>query len=389
VTESTLPTGSLLAAIITEARRRGRRRKVALATGGVLALLLGGAIWAGLALSGGGGAATVHAQPGFHVVPAHGPVAHQLLETWTFFQPLSVDLTTGNQRPVRTTTETWYDSRGDAIRVVSRVDGRIQSDHSDACPHTRRPSPCWPGFSFQNYWPLDASRYTRETGIGTFHGRPLDWIAPRQPGGFAAYPGGGEQIGLDPHTHEPVADRMYSDGKVITETQVLERKPVIPPDEYAFVVPNRTSALRQDPTPFSVRSADPLAVRAHRGLGRRPLWLGERFHGNRLRTVTIGSTFDPPTGIRPKAVPYVQYDYGDVVVTQYSSRSLYGPAQRGPLPGRVTLVKSQTGKGTSPTPIRGLELTRNGLFVMASTSHVLDRAATLRLARALQPVPLP
>jgi hypothetical protein len=158
-------------------------------------------------------------------------------------------------------------------------------------------------------------------------------------------------------------------------------------------VANPTNSLRQDPTPFYARGADPFALRARRALGQRPLWLGERFAGHRLQQVYIGSTFDPPTGIRPDAAPYVQYDYGNVAITEFSSRGLYGPAQGGPLPGRVTLLKSQTGTSANSPPIGSLELTRNGLFFTARTSHpasyVLDRAGILRLGRALRPVPMP
>src|SRR6266576_2634187 len=207
MTESTLQSPrSRLAALIAEARRRGRRRNFVLALIALLAFLVGGGIWATLELTGGGGgAAAVHAPPGFHVVQSQGPVARRVLETWTFSQPVSVDLATGRGRPVRTTNAIWYDGRGDVNRVVTRADGRVQHDSAWVCPHSA-PRPCATDpFSFEKYWPLDTSRYTRQPGIGTFHGRPVIWIAPRQAGGFAAPPGFGERIGFDPRTHEPVA----------------------------------------------------------------------------------------------------------------------------------------------------------------------------------------
>jgi hypothetical protein len=182
------------------------------------------------------------------------------------------------------------------------------------------------GFSFKSYWPLDTSRYTRQPGIGTFHGRPVIWIAPREPGGFAAPPGFGERIGLDPRTHEPVADRMYNDGKISSEALVLERKPDLAAGEYAFVVPNQTRVpFVTNPTPeLSVRGSNPYALRAGRALGQRPLWLGERFRGRRLEAVTIGSTFAPPTGNSPKAATYVFYDYGRVAISEFNARDLHG-----------------------------------------------------------------
>jgi hypothetical protein len=393
--ESTFQTPqSRLAALIAEARRRGRRRNLALASLGLLALLLGAAIWASLELTGGGGgAAAVHAPPGFHVVQSQGPVARRVLETWTPSQPVSVDLATGTERPVRTTSAIWYDARADVARFVTRADGRVQNDSAAVCP-----GGCRMGFPFESYWPLDTSRYTREPGTGTFHGRPVIWIAPRLPGGFAAPPRVGEQIGLDPRTHEPVADRMYSDeGKIMSETLVLERKPDIAAGKYAFVVPNANRRplgfkLRKDPTPeLSARGSNPYTLRARRALGQRPLWLGERFAGNRLQAVTIRSTFQLPAGVSPKAVKQVLYDYGNVAIADFNASELYG-ARGGPLPGRMTLQ--------GPTPAHGLgrgvvgpQLIRDGVFVYAYKSqqgdYVMDRAGALRVARALRPVPLP
>jgi hypothetical protein len=391
MTESTLPSPrSRLAALIADARRRGRRRNFALASLGLLALLVGGGIWAGLELSGGGGgAAAVHAPPGFHVVQSQGPVARRVLETWTFSQPVSVDLATGTGRPVRTTRAIWYDGRGDVARVVTRADGRVQIDSAAVCPEG-----CHMGFSFKSYWPLDPSRYTRQPGIGTFHGRPVIWIAPRQPGGFAAPPGFGERIGLDPRTHEPVADRMYYEGKISSEALVLERKPDIAAGKYSFVVPNPTRGrLGKEPTAeLSARGSDPHALRARRALGQRPLWLGERFDGNRLQAVTIGSTFDPPTGISPKAARYVFYDYGNVAISEFNARDLRG-ARGASLPGRMTLEMPDTLTSPSSRPSIVAELSRDGVFVSVYKSqygnYVLDRAGALRVARALRPVPLP
>src|SRR5689334_10811505 len=172
MTESTLPPRSRLAALIDEARRRGRRRHLVLAALGLLALLIGVGIWASLELSdGGGGRVAAHAPPGFHAVQSEGPVARRVLQTWTFAQPESVDIATGTARPVTTTSTVWYDGRGRVSRVVTRADGRLQHDDAFACARMA-PSPCFQGaYAFVNYWPLDSSRYTREPGVGTFHGR--------------------------------------------------------------------------------------------------------------------------------------------------------------------------------------------------------------------------
>jgi hypothetical protein len=226
------------------------------------------------------------------------------------------------------------------------------------------------------------SRYTRQPGIGTFHGHPVLWIAPRQPGGFPAPPNFGERIGLDPRTHEPVAERMYdNNGKIVSEVLVLERKPDVA-GEYAFVVPNETAGRPSKlPAPkLSARGSNPYALQARRALGQRPLWLGESFRDRRLEAVTIASTVSPPTGNSPKAAAYVVYDYGEVAITEFNARELDG-AREASLPGHMTL-----GQGVG-------ELSRDGVFVVASKSqhgkYGVDRADALSIARALRPVPLP
>jgi hypothetical protein len=381
MTESTLPPRSRLAALIDEARRRGRRRNVVLAS--LLALLVAGGIWAGLDLTGGGGgAATVHAPPGFHVVQSQGPVARQVLQTWTSAQPVSVDIATGTERPLRTTSAIWYDRGGDVTRVVTRADGRVQTDYAAVCSKG-----CHLGFSFRNLWPLDPSRYTRQPGIGTFHGRRVIWIAPRQPGGFAAPPNFGERIGLDPRTHEPVADRVYFNGKVQAEALVLERKPDL--DNYAFVVPNRTNRpVGKGTTPeLSVKGSDPHALQARLVLGRTPLWLGERFLGSPLQAVTIAST----SGIGPKPAKYVFYDYGNVAIAEFNAGRASG--WPGSLPGRLTVQKPDL--LLSPRASRSVtaQLNRDGVLVNVQVSQhgnfVLTRARALQVARSLRPVPLP
>lgn len=326
---------------------------------------------------------------------SQGPVARRVLETWTFSQPVSVDLAMGRGRPVRTTSAIWYDGRGNVNRVVTRADGQVQHDDAFACPPSA-PRPCVQGaYAFKSYWPLDTSRYTRQRGIGTFHGRPVVWIAPREAGGFAAPPNVGEWIGLDPRTHEPVADRMYLNGKISSEALVLERKPDIAAGKYAFVVQNPTNKapIARNPTPeLSESGSNPHALQARLALGQRPLWLGERFLGRRLEAVTIASTFEPPTGISPKATTYVVYDYGNVAITEFNSRDLNG-AGGASLPGRMTLQNPDTLTSPSGNPSIVAQLSRDGVFVSVYVSqhgnYVLDRAGALRAARALRPVPLP
>ena len=75
-----------------------------------------------------------------------------------------------------------------------------------------------------------------------------------------------------------------------------------------------------------------------------------------------------------------------------NARDLYG-ARGGPSPGRITLEEPDRVMGPSTATSVGLQLRRDGVFIIASKSlhgkYVLDRARALDLARALRPVPLP
>jgi hypothetical protein len=191
---------------------------------------------------------------------------------------------------------------------------------------------------------------------------------------------------------------MYYNGKISSEVLVLERKPDIAAGKFAFLVADSTARPLpgQNPAPeLSARGNNPYALRARHALGQTPLWLGERLVGRRLEAVTIGSTFDPPTGISPKAATYVLYDYGSVAIDESNARDLRG-ARGASLPGRMTLLSSATRTGPSSSGVVVAQLIRKGVLVTVLVgsnpsrdgNFVLDRAGALRVARALRPVPL-
>jgi hypothetical protein len=381
--------------LIAEARRRASRRRLALA--GAAALLLAGGIWLGLELTGGSGTSAVTPPPGYHLVQARGPVGHLLTESRSFPQPLSVDVSTGEARPARSTVETWSDPRDGLLRIVRRVDGRVQSDEVQPCR-----APCETTLA-ESYWPVDTAQYTREPGTGTFQGRPVIWLAKRQP--KDVYPD--ERIGLDPVKHQPVVARSLIKGKVISESWILERKPDIAASELAFVVPDGGFGLwvrDSSSVDFTATGPKPYALRARKALGRTPLWLGDRFRGHRLQGVIIGRKFlEMSTGARLRPARYVIYDYGIVRLQEFGASRPSGHEQ-GPLAGSVSVersasyeVASSAGSSRSSVRIEQQEptasLTRDGLLVLFSPPLLpplvhIDRASVIELAKALQPVPL-
>jgi hypothetical protein len=219
---------SLLAAVIEEARRHARRRRVALAGLGLLAVLVSGGVWAGLAFTGGSATARPTVPPGFHAVHARGPVQHALVATW--IQTLENGVKPAGP-PVRQKVELWYDSAAQVLRERERVYGRI---HDDAY---RCAGPCALQFAFQRYWPVDASRFVRRPGLARYAGRTVVWLGVRRYG-FEPYNfHDGEWIAIDARTHHPVASRMYGDrGKPVSEARLVRRLPDIDSNRFWFVV---------------------------------------------------------------------------------------------------------------------------------------------------------
>jgi hypothetical protein len=383
-------------AVIEEARRRAKRRRLALA-GLVAFLVAGGGIWAGLALTGGSGAPVVTAPPGYHLVQARGPVGHLLAETRTLPSPLGVDVSTGEARLVRTTVETWFDPRGGHLRMVFRVDGRVQSDDVQPCR-----LPCVPTLA-SSYWPVDTKQFQREPKTDIFHGRSVIWLTERRRDGV--YPDG-KRIGLDAVTHDPVVARSLIRGKLISESWILERKPDIAANDFAFVVPDGGFGQYtkiSSTADFTATGSKPFALRARKALGRTPLWLGGRFRGHRLQGLVIGTkSLETPDGTRLHPARYVIYDYGIVRLQEFGAKRPTGYEQ-GPRPGSVVVEKSLAFEASASTSgaqsvrVEALEptasLSRDGVLVLFSPPLLpprvhIDRTSAVELAEALRPVPL-
>jgi len=385
-------------ALIEEARRRARLRRLAYA---LAALLLGAAIWAGFALTGGGPTPTIVAPPGFHLVKARGDVEHQVIETRTLLQPSTIDLATGRQRPTKTTEEVWFDSRSGLARVVTRLDSRIQWDQVVPCNDTRYGS-CVPGYSFATKSPLDSRDYVREPGTYRFHGRDVIWAGKRYDG-FPPAPGVGERVGIDIHTHQPVAYRSFEEGSPVSASWVTARLKDIPGGHYWFVVPDggvgggypQSSSQNE----FAVSpEATLLSTRTRRVLGRNPLWLGRMYAGQPLQMITIGSeVLEARNGARLSRTPFVSYNYGRFSVQEFGAAhpNWY---RRAPRAGTAVVerfggfMRDDRTFTIKPTVSEWrAALSRNGLLAVVQSLGpeplALTRARVVRLAHALRPVP--
>jgi hypothetical protein len=389
-----------LEALIEEARRRTRARRLAYAAAALLAVLVGAAVWGGLALTN-GSTRNGGEPPGYHLVQARGPVEHQVIETRGLLRLSTVDLATGRQRPSRRTSELWFDPRSGLARVVVRLDGRTRSDQVVPCNRTRYGS-CAPGFSFALNSTIDSQNYVRDPGIYRFHGRTVIWAGTPLKRGFAPSPGAGERVGIDVQTHEPIAYRYLEDGEVAAESWVTTRLKDISPSDFSFSVPDGgagagfpklSSATEAAVSPETTL----LEARTRRVLGRTPLWLGRMYEGQPLQSIGVGTEIlRGKSGVKLSAAPFVRYDYGAVVLQEYGARhpSWY---REGPRPGQLVLERGPDYGGQADTPVAGptvlrAALSRDGLLVLISPSSRVGAspAATpariLRLVEALRPV---
>jgi hypothetical protein len=388
-----------LESLIEEARRRTRLRRLSYAAAGLLALLIAGAVWGGLALTNGGSTTNAAAPPGFHVVQARGDVEHEVIETRALLQPTTLDLATGRERPTRTTSELWFDPRSGLARVVVRLDGRTQSDQVVPCNRSRDGS-CVPGYSFATNSPVDSRNYVRDPGTYRFHGREVIWAGEPLKKGFGPNPGAGERVGIDVRTHEPIAYR-YLYGDVEAEAWVTARLRDVPASQYSFVVPDGDIVhgfpKQSSVTTFAVSPEQTLLQsRTRRTLGRTPLWLGRMFAGQPLQSIALGAeVLKGPSGESLSTAPFVRYDYGALMLLEFGARrpSWY---RVGPRPGQVVLELApsfEPDEQKPPLTVQRAALTRNGVLVLVSPSGPIapyptfTRARLLRLVDALRPVP--
>ena len=378
-------------AVIEEARRRTRRRRRVLA-GAAALLVVAGGIWAGLTLTGGPRLAAVPV--GFERVSAEGPVAYFVLDE-RFYGPangiLTTSLATGASGSAKVREQYWYDAAGRLARDRFVVDGLVRHDVAGTCA---APFACAPVLYLQHF---DPERFGfRPAGAGSFRGRDVQWFEQRGPHGAA-------KVAVDPASHEVVGERFFTFwlprgggqavGALTSEFAVL-RRAELPADEVSFVLPKR--GARRIVTGSAAAPTTGLTLgygfdAARRALGRTPLWLGPRFHGHPLRSVSVGTySYPNMAGSRLLPATYVRFDYGGNF--DYSSKvargaltvEVFGKARpwfyaHGPSPG--TVVRDWA---------VGAALVRPGLLVRFTDGleqFKLTNANAVGLAKALRPIP--
>jgi hypothetical protein len=382
------PSHDEVEALIEEARQRARRRRLITSVAALAVATAAVAVGTIIAmLSSGAGGRTAPA--GLRLVKAQGPVTHAVLDwgsyggTWRM-----IDVAGGQDRLAKFTEEIWYDPRSGLWRDLFRVEGRTKSDLAGRCRPAPKQVPCASDVPLKYLrpfpWPPSRSGL-REKGPGLFRGHSVIWLEPRD--GLRAPPiRAVSQIGLDPLTHRIVVERSFVGGRLVGTLAILQ-KPNLPAEQVGFLLP-ADSSVPVAPHPFY----DPWAglvfdyrlPAARKALGRPPLWLGPRFRGHALNSVTSGVYRPQTAGVSgPRPVRFVRFYYGgDVRKGAIISIEEFGSVRpsfekQGPRPGSI--------ERTGTTSAR---LTSSGLLLRINTDlrYPLTRANAIALAKALRPL---
>ena len=381
------PSHDELEALIEEARRRARRRRLFIGGALVGAIAVAGLV-VGLVLVLRGGTGTAVPRD-FHLVHARGPVRHLQLETLLGQQPATLDLATGDAERTRVTQELWWNEGTGFVRTVYRQDGRLVADWVEQQCQGAGPSRfCIPPWPYVPYFQLGGVQpkpgATRHVARGSFRGHRVVWVEQleRSVGGKLHL--SGDQVAFDAVTHQPVALRTiehsgHFKGRTF-RLNAITVLPDLPGKNVAFVVP-KGGAGRNPPNSLVIVTGQRLPA-ARAALGRTPLWLGRSFHGQRLASVVVGREGQQSQNVSGHPLPpvgfvrFARFDYGSFAVWEFGrdrpSWYLHGPPA-GKLVlsgGDVMFARDGIGVDIRPT----------------GAKFQLDRATALALAKAMRPV---
>jgi len=360
-------------ALIEEARRRTRRRRLKYAAAGLGALLIGGGIYAGLEATGGSPAVQA-VPPGFHLVKAGGPVSYAVLR-YLPSRYRTLDLKTGKTGAAEHTSEIWWDPTTGLSRTVGRIGSqRFGAFVRDQCLGPRLCPPPDPWFLAKRglRW-KPAACCGVIAGTGEYDGRHVRWVESTSSGRRPTRDV--ERVGFDVRTHEPLVQQQFfgrNKAHLIGGYEISHSK-TLDPQDVSFVVPNR-GADRNYPSALKVVRARGFEA-ARDALGTAPLWLGTTFAGKHLRKVESGiDSLTTEKGQLLSRVPFVRVDYGRFTLEEYSvSRRPFGFLS-GPAAGTALLEE----RGS-------MTLVRNGVLVLVTPTNGTFRPGAQQ-ARALRPV---
>jgi hypothetical protein len=374
------PSQDELEALIEEARRRTRRRRLAYIAGALGVALAVGVALIIVGLVRGGSGTTVPKR--FVLVHARGPVLHARLEDLNAYVK-TVALADGSVKPTRVTREVWWNESTGLYRTVYRYDGVVIGDLvQDGCftPNRRICMPPAP-FDLQlkgRGWP-PKKNYARRVGTGTFGGRPVVWVEGLVSPGNGTHPLSGDQVGYDPVTHRPLVLRQIlrtgSGRQRIFSTTAVTLLPVLRGKQVTFAVPDGGAPRNADLKVAGFRKVS--LDEAANVLGRTPLWLGRSYKGHHLRFIQSGREGSANGKNRGAGmVPVIRLDYGPFRLEEFGDeRPLW-------FAGGLPSGKIFAGGGTTVFERDGVAVT-----VVGGLTGPLSPAEAAALARALRPAP--
>jgi hypothetical protein len=242
-----------------------------------------------------------------------GPVVHAVLAHEDGPALVSVDLKTGRERPLVTSTEIWFDQKRGLEHTIVRLEGRLQ----DEMLQTRRDliTPRGAYRSRGNPWIdpalgefVDGYRRALRTGRatpagdGSVDGRPVTWFS------FALEHNGTQRVAIDKQTSLPLRVETRWGGP--PSSYAVREIETLPEGSGDFTAPR----VLAGPEPDSyMRVPVPIAPRAATRVIPGAVALGSSFGGLRLGKVvetTLSTVFKPAARRNPLVSKGLEFVYG-------------------------------------------------------------------------------
>jgi hypothetical protein len=240
-----------------------------------------------------------------------GPVLHAVLENERSDAPVAVDLASGRERALPTTTEIWFDEEREMEHSILRIDGQVKNESLQT--RTRFVSPRgsfptraapWldPGLRefVDGYRSALASGRARRDGEGVVDGKSVAWLRFALTGGY-------ERVAVEAETSLPVRVETYWGGPPTAYD--VRRIEALPEGSGDFTPPRINEPIPESYGRLPVRIVPRAASRVVPGA----LAVGDSFRGLPLVKVVetkLSTTLKPDEHAAPRVAKGLEFDYG-------------------------------------------------------------------------------
>ena len=320
-----------------------------------------------------------------------GPVLHAVLEHERLDAPIAVDLATGRERALPTTTEIWFDEKRKVEHSTLRIDGQVKGESLQTLTRSISPGGSFPSHTepwldpalrefADGYRSALASGRAIRDGQGVVDGKSVTWLRFALEHGY-------QRVAVDAQTSLPVRVETYWGGSPTVYT--VRRIEALPEGSGDFTPPR---VRRPEPESYGrlpVRIAPRAASRVIPGA----LAVGNSFQRLPLVKVVetkLSTVFKPHEHAAPRVARGLEFDYGTdrfrgdepfVVIAETAKPQPQNGWRDWPAPRPGELVVGSDTVMLVRAHWSGLTV-KNGIYV---TILGPSREVILAAARALEP----